>query len=134
MRMMPTMKILLALALTWVTTAAWAGEPSADVVIGRKTSIESAVLKEKRDYWVYLPPLYDDKLYGAVRYPVLYILDGDAHFHSASGVLQFMGGQNSQIPPMIMVAIPNTDRMRDLTPTDSKTDMRGQSLKIFGTT
>jgi hypothetical protein len=56
------------------------------------------------------------------RYPVLYLLDGDAHFLSATGVVQFMGSGpngNSQIPELIVVAMPNTNRTRDLTPTHS---------------
>jgi len=60
---------------------------------------------------------------------VLYILDGDAHFHSASGVVQFMSDGsigNTQIPEMMVVAIPNTFRTRDLTPTHTTKSESGK--------
>lgn len=90
------------------------------VNIGRVDSVWSATLKESRPYLVYTPPSYDDTTFAPQRYPVLYLLDGDAHFHSVSGLLQILGtGVNGTfvLPEMIVVAIPNTDRTRDLTPT-----------------
>jgi predicted alpha/beta superfamily hydrolase len=98
-----------------------------DITIGKKYSMRSKILKEERPYWVYLPGSYDEKN-PKQRYPVLYLLDGDAHFQSASGVVQFMSSGingNSQIPEMIVVAIPNTDRTRDLTPTHSTRGIAG---------
>jgi predicted alpha/beta superfamily hydrolase len=52
---------------------------------------------------------------------VLYILDGDIYFQSMSGMVQFMSSGingNYQIPAFIVVGIPNTNRIRDLTPTE----------------
>lgn len=98
-----------------------------DIHIGKKYSIRSRVLKEERPYWVYLPNSHDEG--NKQRYPVLYLLDGDAHFQSASGVVQFMSSGingNCQIPEMIVVAIPNTDRTRDLTPTHTKIGIAGK--------
>jgi uncharacterized protein len=92
-----------------------------DVTIGKKDVIHSNVLNEDRPYWVYVPP-YNPK--SGERFPVLYLLDGDAHFHSVSGLIQILGtGVNGTriIPEMIIVAIPNTDRTRDLTPTHTST-------------
>jgi predicted alpha/beta superfamily hydrolase len=97
-----------------------------DINIGKKYSMGSKVLKEERPYWVYLPNSYDEG--SKQRYPVLYLLDGDAHFQSTSGVVQFMSSGingNCQIPEMIVVAIPNTNRTRDLTPTHSKMGISG---------
>ena len=93
-----------------------------DINVGKKYAMRSKVLKEERPYWVYLPNSYDEGN-KKQRYPVLYLLDGDAHFQSASGVVQFMSSGingNCQIPEMIVVAIPNTNRTRDLTPTHTK--------------
>ena len=111
-----------------MTSAGKHGKKDQDIRIGKKYSMHSRLLKEERPYWVYLPASYDekDKRHG---YPVLYLLDGDGHFQSASGVVQFMSGGvngNCQIPEMIVVAIPNTDRMRDLSPTHTKIGYRGQ--------
>lgn len=98
-----------------------------DINIGKMYSMRSKVLKEERHYWVYLPNSYDGGN-KKLRYPVLYLLDGDAHFQSVSGVLQFMSSAingNCQIPEMIVVAIPNTNRTRDLTPTHSNIGIAG---------
>src|SRR5688572_11362194 len=83
--------------------------------IGEKFRIQSRVLNEERSYWVYVPSSYDNKHFEPKKYPVLYLLDGDAHFQSASGVVQFMSENingNIQIPELIIVAIPNTQRTR----------------------
>ena len=90
------------------------------VSIGVIDSVWSPTLKEYRRYWVYTPPSYRQSVYLPRAYPVVYLLDGDAHFHSVSGLLQILGtGVNGTyvVPEMIVVAIPNTDRTRDLTPT-----------------
>ncbi len=88
--------------------------------IGRVDSIRSATLDEFRPYLVYTPPSYEDSTVTPQHYPVLYLLDGDGHFHSVSGLIQILGtGVNATyvVPEMIVVAIPNTARSRDLTPT-----------------
>ena len=58
------------------------------------------------------------------RFPVLYLLDGDAHFNSVVGMIQQLSQVNGNtiVPEMIVVAIPNTDRTRDLTPTHVESD------------
>jgi len=67
---------------------------------------------------------------------VLYLLDGDGHFHSVTGLLQIMGaGINGTfvLPEMIVVAIPNTDRTRDLTPTTVTRDAQGNPQPFLRT-
>ncbi len=110
---------LVALVLPAVTRAQT--RFSRATTIGRVDSVASTTLKEVRPYLVYTPPSYDDSTTAPQRYPVLFLLDGDAHFHSVSGLIQILGtGVNGTfaIPEMILVAIPNTDRMRDMTPTN----------------
>lgn len=97
--------------------------------IGKVDSLESTVLKERRHYLIYTPPSYDDTTSSPQRYPVLYLLDGDAHFHSVTGLIQALGtGVNGTfaIPEMIVVAIPNTNRMRDMTPTHVEVGFDGK--------
>jgi predicted alpha/beta superfamily hydrolase len=87
--------------------------------IGKKEKIQSTLLGEERPFWVYVPP-YSAR--SKKTFSVLYLLDGDAHFHSVSGLIQILGtGVNgiNLVPEMIVVAIPNTDRTRDLTPSHS---------------
>lgn len=89
------------------------------VSIGRRESIHSAVLNEDRPVLVYVPPY---AMNSGKKFPVLYLFDGDAHFHSVSGLIQILGtGVNGTnvVPEMIVVAVPNTDRTRDLTPSHS---------------
>jgi predicted alpha/beta superfamily hydrolase len=89
------------------------------IYIGKKESIHSKILDEDRPFWVYVPPYERDS---GKKFSVLYLLDGDAHFHSVSGLIQILGtGVNGTnvIPEMIVVGIPNTDRTRDLTPSHS---------------
>jgi predicted alpha/beta superfamily hydrolase len=67
---------------------------------------------------------------------VLYLLDGDAHFHSVTGLIQFLGtgiNGNFVIPEMIVVAISNTDRTRDLTPTHVNKGPDGKELPFLKT-
>jgi predicted alpha/beta superfamily hydrolase len=99
------------------------------VTIGGTDSVWSPTLKENRKFLVYTPPSYTDTTYLPKRYPVLYLLDGDAHFHSVTGLLQILGtGINGTfvLPEMIVVAIPNTNRMRDMTPTHTDKDPDGK--------
>jgi predicted alpha/beta superfamily hydrolase len=102
--------------------------------IGQKISIHSEILSETREVWIYLPPNYSDKYFQAQQYPVLYVLDGDEHFHSLSGLIQILGSginQTFAIPEMIIVAIPNTNRVRDLNPTHSTKGPDGKDYDFF---
>ena len=120
-------------AVFWTLPVAAQDAPTA-VEIGERRSLHSDVLGEDRAYWVYLPASYDDERYAPQAYPVMYLLDGSAHFHSASGVVQFMStgiNGNIQVPEMIVVAIPNTNRTRDLTPTNSSTTPDGEETPAF---
>jgi predicted alpha/beta superfamily hydrolase len=81
---------------------------------GKRDSLYSASLKEERVFEVVLPENY--KPGSAEKYDVLYVLDGDWNLKSAVDVQQF-AQNNAYTPPIIMVAVHNTDRSRDMTPT-----------------
>jgi uncharacterized protein len=88
---------------------------SADpVVIGETITIRSEILGEDRRVHVQLPAGYETDPVG--MYPVLYVLDGDAPgpFAYVAGLVGFLAS-GYQLPPMIVVGIPNTNRTRDLT-------------------
>ncbi len=91
------------------------------VSIGRIDRLYSESLGEEREVWIHLP--YDDveETYGQ-NYPVVYLLDGRGHFHSVSGMIHQLSSVNGNhvSPQMIVVGIPNTNRMRDLTPTNAE--------------
>jgi predicted alpha/beta superfamily hydrolase len=82
-----------------------------DVVIGSTERIESRILDETRKLLVYVPPDYRT---ARTRYPVLYLLDGDVHFHHVSGLVDFLAWSKRGLP-MIVVGICTVDRTRDLT-------------------
>lgn len=92
-----------------------------DVVIGRTITIRSGILNEDRRIHVQLPDGYDAD--PDARYPVLYVLDGHAPgaFVYVAGLAGFLSS-GYQLPPMIVVGIPNTDRGRDLTPPAEEPD------------
>lgn len=78
-----------------------------------KLTIKSAVLGEDRTILVRTPAGYDkDK----VKYPVLYMTDGDAHMAHTASTVEFLA-RNGRTSELIVVGITNTDRTRDLTPT-----------------
>ena len=106
------------------------------IIMGTRDSMWSPTLKEHRKFQVYTPRSYTDTNYAPAKYPVLYLLDGDAHFHSVTGLVQILGtGVNGTyvVPEMIVVAIPNTDRTRDMTPTHVDKDDQGKPYP-FGKT
>lgn len=82
------------------------------ILLGEEINIFSNVLNEERKISVYLPDSYKE---GKATYPVLYLLDGETHFNHGSGAAQYMASQGV-IPEMIVVAIHNIDRNRDLSP------------------
>ncbi|MBZ5524038.1 MAG: hypothetical protein LAP21_17515 [Acidobacteriia bacterium] len=75
--------------------------------------VHSKILNEGRVIWVRIPAASRQV---KSRYPVLYLTDGDGQINEIGGTIDFLAGEN-RMPPMIVVGIPNTDRVRDLTPT-----------------
>jgi len=90
------------------------------ITIGSKHHIFSKALNEERNLWVYLPPDYNNKKFAPAKYPVVYLLDAESNFHSFTGLQQSLAkGPYAMIPQMIVVGITNTNRTRDLTPTEA---------------
>jgi predicted alpha/beta superfamily hydrolase len=87
-----------------------------DIVLGKRISIESKILNETRDLYIFLPEGYGQS---DQSYPVLYVLDGRSHFFVASGIVNSLT-RIQQIPATIVIGIPNTNRMLDFTPTLEK--------------
>lgn len=83
-----------------------------------KDSVYSNILGENRPLLIYLPEELASKRDTTTRFPLLYVLDGDTHFLSASGMINELAetSYSNLLPKMIIVCIPNTKRTRDLTP------------------
>ncbi|MFB6454092.1 alpha/beta hydrolase [Chitinophaga sp. Hz27] len=93
---------------------------SADII-----KIPSKVLGEERKIYIYVPTA--DSLQPDKHYPVLYVLDGDNHFSLVAEYCRYLSRKDvNVVPEMIIVGIPNTNRTRDLTPTNSITDYEGK--------
>ncbi|MCF8368875.1 MAG: hypothetical protein K9G76_07510 [Bacteroidales bacterium] len=83
------------------------------ITIGERVSFTSEILQEDRSILVYLPQSYG---FTDQSYPVLYLLDGDYHFHHASGIVQYLSALGL-IPEIIVIGVVNVNRTRDFSPT-----------------
>ncbi len=85
-----------------------------DVVLGKRVKIYSETLGEERTLFVRLPPGYEGS---QMRYPVLYMLDGEFESLLANAVssIEYPRDDDSELG-MILVAVANTDRSRDVFP------------------
>jgi len=77
-------------------------------------SLPSKILAEQRDLLIHLPNNYQQNT--ELNYPVLYLLDGQRNLNHTAGTLDLLN-QDGKAQEMIIVAINNTHRTRDLTPT-----------------
>ena len=88
-----------------------------NVKLGFADSIQSSILKEKRKIIIHLPDDYDTS---KETYPVLYLVDGDSNSLLETVAAMNKLGWDENIPKMIVVAIGNTDRDRDMLPLSTK--------------
>ncbi len=114
----PLLLVLLPLFFACCTS------PEEDVVLGKVDGFYSEILKEQRKLYVYVPGDESPEGGPPPRYPVVYLLDGDANFNAVAGMIQLLAERNANTvcPPMIVVGIANTDRTQDLTPSRSTTE------------
>lgn len=123
-------KIIFSLQLIIISfSISYANDTDNEIVIGTKFTIHSDILDEDRKIWLQLPPNYTPD----GNHPVLYILDGDRSFNYISGMLDQLY-QNGKTPPMILVAILNTNRNRDLTPTNTSIAADGITVPFLKST
>jgi predicted alpha/beta superfamily hydrolase len=88
-------------------------------------TIHSTVLNEDRKVYIHCPKLDSSDI--NKRFPVLYLLDGENHFELLSQYVDYLSRPDvSAMPKIIVVGIPNTKRVRDLTPTQSILDYEGK--------
>lgn len=104
---------ILAILLLLVTAMVF-GQDGTDITIGKIIKIKSTILGEERTIYVSTPATYNRS---NKSYPVMYVLDGSPlKIHFYSGMVRGLAAQG-QSPEMIIVAIANTNRFRDMTPT-----------------
>jgi predicted alpha/beta superfamily hydrolase len=78
----------------------------------KKDTLFSTILNEKRPLRIYLP---DDYKKDSIRYPVIYLLDGEWRFVHGTSTVRFLSAEGF-MPNAIVVGIPNVARERDLLP------------------
>lgn len=117
-------KIILMLFLLLMTNFGFAQNKNV-IQIGTIDSISSKILNEERKVWIHLPRSAQNTGFAKQKYPVVYLLDGDAHFSSVVGMIEELSeiNGNTICPEMIVIGITNTNRNRDLTPTHSDIDL-----------
>lgn len=85
-----------------------------DIVLGKRVKIHSEILGEERTLFIRLPPGYEES---QRRYPVLYQLNGEFESLLANAIssIEYPRDDENALR-MILVAIANTDRSRDMFP------------------
>jgi predicted alpha/beta superfamily hydrolase len=106
---------------------------STGFVLGKNLTLRSRVLGEDRPLQIFTPSDYESALSSYPTLPVLYLLDGADNFMHVTGVVDYLARKN-RIPPMIIVAVGNTDRPRDLTPTHTLLGLNGRRWDTFEST
>jgi predicted alpha/beta superfamily hydrolase len=79
-------------------------------------SLHSKVLNQQRQFYIHVPEQDSTKPKKAL--PVLYLLDGENHFHILSSYIDYLSHYEI-FPQIIVVGIINIDRKKDLTPSHS---------------
>ena len=92
--------------------------------------IHSRVLNQDRRIYIHVPKPDSADINKAL--PVLYLLDGENHFHILSAYIEYLRHWQV-IPPIIVVGIVSVDRVKDLTPTKSVINFFGKIDSAYKT-
>lgn len=118
---MQTFKLLVVL---FFFTGIVISQNSEDVVLAKKVEIHSSLLNEERTIFISTPDNYNNS---STSYPVLYVLDGSVEkIKYTSGLVSDLSTR-AMCPNMIVVAIANTKRFRDMTPNNSNINIHGKT-------
>ena len=103
-------RLLSGIAVLLLLLSTAVAQPGTGTV--KQLTIKSNVLGEERVILVRTPAGYEAN---NVKYPVLYMTDGDAHIGHTASTIDFLM-RNGRVSDLIVVGVVNTDRTRDLTP------------------
>ena len=93
-------------------------------------TIPSKVLSQERQIYIHVPK--QDAASPNKTFPVLYLLDGENHFHILSAYIDYLSHYEI-IPAIMVVGIISKDRRKDLTPTKSTIDYFGKVDSTYST-
>jgi predicted alpha/beta superfamily hydrolase len=99
--------VLAVILLCLTTSSAPAQDPA--ITFGKRESIQSRILDEKREILVSVPQQTKPNM------PLLIVLDGEWTFSNVAVVVNHLTG-NGRLPPMAVAGVVNTNRGRDLMP------------------
>ncbi|RYG28605.1 MAG: alpha/beta hydrolase [Chitinophagaceae bacterium] len=91
-------------------------------------TIHSRLLNEDLSFYIHAPKL--DSSANNAPLPVMYLLDGDNHFHIVSAYIEYLRHWNV-LPPIIVVGIISNNRVRELTPVKSLKNFDGEVDSAF---
>lgn len=118
------------LSLVGLVELACAEEKSENIIVGTIETIHSNVLNEDRKIWVHVPKPRPGRGPEKPVYPVVYLLDGQDHFHSMMGLMERLcRGDGYPCPEMILVAVTHNNRLRELTPTKAGSVMTPEKIQ-----
>ena len=86
-------------------------------------TLHSKVLNQERQFYIHVPEQDSTKPKKAL--PVLYLLDGENHFHILSSYIDYLSHYEI-FPQVIVVGIINIDRKKDLTPSHTTRSYDGR--------
>lgn len=100
----------LLIGCLFIASQACAQEKFPAITLGEKQTIQSKILGESRELYVYTPDRIHPKL------PLILVFDGESLFGPTVAAVKFMNYSSEipQIPEAIVVGIPNTDRDSDM--------------------
>lgn len=107
-----------------------------NITIAQTEVFHSKLMDEDRGLSIYLPASITEMRESGRTYPVIYLLDGDAHINSVGSMVQALGPRlgSSALPEMIIIGIHNTNRWRDLSPSHStKTPFGRTTINLSAT-
>ena len=82
-------------------------------ITGFEKIMPSQILGTKRTVWIHIPNS-NERDADKSRYPVIYLLDGDANFNDVVSITEFMSNAGL-CPPIIVVGVLHQNRMTELT-------------------
>ncbi len=119
-------RLFMVMVLSLAFMQVHAAKKTDNITLGKKVTFHSKILKEDRALWIYPADALENK---KTKRPVMFLLDGDGHFHHICGLVEGLK-RNGLVSDMIIVALPNVDRNRDFLPkkidrlpTSGKADM-----------
>ncbi|RYY57164.1 MAG: alpha/beta hydrolase [Chitinophagaceae bacterium] len=92
--------------------------------------IRSRKLNQDRQVYIHVPKT--DTTDTTHTFPILYLLDGENHFHIVSAYVEYLRHWKV-IPPMIVVGIVSVNRVKDLTPVNSLINFDGKPDSSYKT-